>query len=350
MYKKIVVAIDDSVRCVCRKPPSPSPRAPACASPTSPTKPCSACITGHHHVPRRRPGSAPPSATPAASCSQSQAGIDGIATETLLVEGGKPARLGNHRRRGPHQRGRPHRRRHHGRSGIGRLIVGSVAEQLIKSPPPYCWSENTDDNASSTTRDEPCGPTSACSAVFSATPCASRMARPFSPSSSGCGRPPSGLPATATRRRRNWRPPRPPPRDTTQAVVRAFSYFLQLANIAEDQHHIRRRRAHDLAHSRPAKAAWTTPWMPRQAGRCRGGGRLFRPRPHLAGPHRPPHRGAAPEHAAEPAGNRAPARPAGPPAAHPEEQAENDTGLYRSVLTLWQTACCADPPQGHRRG
>lgn len=36
------------------------------------------------------------------------------------------------------------------------------------------------------------------------------------------------------------------PRDTMISVVRAFSYFLHLANIAEDQHHIRRRRAHDL--------------------------------------------------------------------------------------------------------
>ena len=40
-------------------------------------------------------------------------------------------------------------------------------------------------------------------------------------------------------------------RDTTQAVVRAFSYFLQLTNIAEDEHHIRRRRAYDLAGSPP---------------------------------------------------------------------------------------------------
>ena len=40
-------------------------------------------------------------------------------------------------------------------------------------------------------------------------------------------------------------------RDTTQIVVRAFSYFLQLANIAEDEHHIRRRRAYDLAGSPP---------------------------------------------------------------------------------------------------
>ncbi|MEK7736870.1 MAG: phosphoenolpyruvate carboxylase, partial [Pseudomonadota bacterium] len=33
-------------------------------------------------------------------------------------------------------------------------------------------------------------------------------------------------------------------RDQTNQVVRAFSYFSHLANIAEDQHHIRRARAH----------------------------------------------------------------------------------------------------------
>jgi phosphoenolpyruvate carboxylase len=38
-------------------------------------------------------------------------------------------------------------------------------------------------------------------------------------------------------------------------VVRAFSYFSHLANIAEDQHHIRRRRAHLLAGSPRSKAA-----------------------------------------------------------------------------------------------
>jgi phosphoenolpyruvate carboxylase len=34
-------------------------------------------------------------------------------------------------------------------------------------------------------------------------------------------------------------------------IIRAFSYFSQLANIAEDQHHIRRTRAHALAASTP---------------------------------------------------------------------------------------------------
>src|SRR5215831_7427239 len=34
-------------------------------------------------------------------------------------------------------------------------------------------------------------------------------------------------------------------------IVRAFSYFSHLANLAEDRHHIRRNRAHLLAGSRP---------------------------------------------------------------------------------------------------
>ncbi|APR04683.1 Phosphoenolpyruvate carboxylase [Thauera chlorobenzoica] len=40
-------------------------------------------------------------------------------------------------------------------------------------------------------------------------------------------------------------------REQTIQVVRAFSYFSHLANIAEDQHHIRRSRAHLIAGSAP---------------------------------------------------------------------------------------------------
>jgi phosphoenolpyruvate carboxylase len=40
-------------------------------------------------------------------------------------------------------------------------------------------------------------------------------------------------------------------REQTNQVVRAFSYFSHLANIAEDQHHIRRSRAHAIAGSAP---------------------------------------------------------------------------------------------------
>ncbi|WP_373991448.1 phosphoenolpyruvate carboxylase [Duganella sp. BuS-21] len=44
-------------------------------------------------------------------------------------------------------------------------------------------------------------------------------------------------------------------KEQTISVVRAFSYFSHLANIAEDQHHIRRRRAHLLAGSNPQQGS-----------------------------------------------------------------------------------------------
>ncbi|MTJ83728.1 MAG: phosphoenolpyruvate carboxylase [Telmatospirillum sp.] len=43
--------------------------------------------------------------------------------------------------------------------------------------------------------------------------------------------------------------------ETAHTVVRAFSFFLHLANIAEDQHHIRRNRDHAIAHSAPREGS-----------------------------------------------------------------------------------------------
>ncbi|MBK7023457.1 MAG: phosphoenolpyruvate carboxylase [Sulfuritalea sp.] len=45
------------------------------------------------------------------------------------------------------------------------------------------------------------------------------------------------------------------PREDTNMVVRAFSYFSHLANIAEDQHHIRRARAHARAGAAPREGS-----------------------------------------------------------------------------------------------
>jgi len=45
------------------------------------------------------------------------------------------------------------------------------------------------------------------------------------------------------------------PRERTNMVVRAFSYFSHLANIAEDQHHIRRSRAHVRAGAAPREGS-----------------------------------------------------------------------------------------------
>src|SRR5574337_1189175 len=44
-------------------------------------------------------------------------------------------------------------------------------------------------------------------------------------------------------------------REQTNAVARAFSFFSILSNIAEDQHHIRRSRAHALAGSAPREGS-----------------------------------------------------------------------------------------------
>ncbi len=41
-----------------------------------------------------------------------------------------------------------------------------------------------------------------------------------------------------------------PPEEALQ-IIRAFGFFSHLANIAEDQHHIRRTRAHALSNSAP---------------------------------------------------------------------------------------------------
>src|SRR6266480_1192413 len=73
-------------------------------------------------------------------------------------------------------------------------------------------------------------------------------------------------------------------RDRTTQIIRAFSFFSHLANIAEDQHHIRRTRAHTLALSAPRVGTMA--------------------------------------HALE---------------LTPEEKATTDEALRRAVLTLWQT-------------
>jgi phosphoenolpyruvate carboxylase len=131
----------------------------------------------------------------------------------------------------------------------------------------------------------------------------------------------------------------PLPRDTTQAVVRAFSYFLQLANIAEDEHHIRRRRAHDLVGSPPRE------------------GSLIHALDQLAASD------VAPEAVADFFAHAlvAPVLTAHPTEVQrqslirnhrdlarlldqrerlqmtPEEEAENDLGLATAILTLWQS-------------
>ena len=131
----------------------------------------------------------------------------------------------------------------------------------------------------------------------------------------------------------------PLPGDTTQAVVRAFSYFLQLANIAEDEHHIRRRRAHELVGSPPRE------------------GSLIHALDQLAGSNISPeavadffaHAVVAPVLTAHPTevqrqslirNHRDIARLLDQRERlqmTAEEEAENDLGLANAILTLWQS-------------
>jgi phosphoenolpyruvate carboxylase len=44
-------------------------------------------------------------------------------------------------------------------------------------------------------------------------------------------------------------------RGRTNQIIRAYSYFSHLANLAEDQHHVRRSRAHAMAGAHAMEAA-----------------------------------------------------------------------------------------------
>ena len=85
--------------------------------------------------------------------------------------------------------------------------------------------------------------------------------------------------------------------DQTVSVIRAFSYFSHLANIAEDRHHVRRREVHDPRRPPARRLAGHdhgAPGRGRHPRRRRGA--HARARLHLARAHGPPHRGAAQEH------------------------------------------------------
>jgi len=127
--------------------------------------------------------------------------------------------------------------------------------------------------------------------------------------------------------------------DTAISVVRAFSFFSQLANIAEDLHHNRRRRAHDSAGSPPRKGT-----IARALARLReagiGGARLaeFLPRtlisPVLTAHPTEVQRKSILDCQIEVARLLA-ERDRG--AVTPEETRENEEALRRIILTLWQT-------------
>ena len=85
-----------------------------------------------------------------------------------------------------------------------------------------------------------------CSGAFSATRCAARRAKRSSTSLKASAKAPSASAGDEDQvaRRELEATLNGLSRDQTIQIIRAFSYFSHLANIAEDQHHIRRTRAH----------------------------------------------------------------------------------------------------------
>jgi phosphoenolpyruvate carboxylase len=119
-------------------------------------------------------------------------------------------------------------------------------------------------------------------------------------------------------------------------VVRAFSYFSHLANIAEDQHHIRRSRVHRIAGSAPREGSLAMRWTGARRRHRTGELRPSSARDDLAGADRPSHRGAAQEHPQPPADIAQLLDERDRMQLTPDEREERRGAAPRSC-TLWQT-------------
>ena len=123
------------------------------------------------------------------------------------------------------------------------------------------------------------------------------------------------------------------------SVVRAFSFFSQLANIAEDQHHNRRRRAHEAAGTPPQEGSLALALARlKAAGVGRGALQTFLAQalisPVLTAHPTEVHRKSILDRQLETA-QLLTARDR--VALTPEEQRANEEELRRVILTLWQT-------------
>jgi phosphoenolpyruvate carboxylase len=129
------------------------------------------------------------------------------------------------------------------------------------------------------------------------------------------------------------------PRSEAIAIIRAFSFFSHLANIAEDQHHIRRNRAHAFAPSLPREGT-----MARALEHARAAGvRPDRLRQFFAEAMVVPVLTAHPTEVRRKSmidremeiAELLAARDGNPLTA--DELGANETALRRAILTLWQT-------------
>ena len=157
-----------------------------------------------------------------------------------------------------------------------------------------------------------CGPISACSGAFSAIPCATRRAPTCSTWSSASGRPRSGSIATRT----SWRGGNSKPSSTacrpadTVRIVRAFSYFSHLANIAEDQNNIRQMRGRGPGGPRPSALTQTLSHAKTAGFSAAELRAFFQGCPGQPGADRAPDRSPPQEHDGPRDGDRGAARPA----------------------------------------
>jgi phosphoenolpyruvate carboxylase len=128
-------------------------------------------------------------------------------------------------------------------------------------------------------------------------------------------------------------------REPTISVVRAFSYFSHLANIAEDLHHNRRRRAHRMAGSPPQEGSLALAFSRLKEADIEGATLKATLASALISPVLTAHPTEVQRKSildceleiARLMGERDRLSPT------PEEQAENEAALRRLVLTLWQT-------------
>lgn len=129
------------------------------------------------------------------------------------------------------------------------------------------------------------------------------------------------------------------PRDAMLSVVRAFTYFLHFANIAEDQHHIRRRRTHEIAGSEAREGSLAYA-LERLAEAGVGGEALAEALGHaLVSPVLTAHPTEVSRksilHCQREVARLLDTRDR--VAMTPEEAADNDAALRAAVLTLWRT-------------
>ena len=131
------------------------------------------------------------------------------------------------------------------------------------------------------------------------------------------------------------------PTERALQIIRAFGYFSHLANIAEDQHQIRRTRADAKARPRRRRARWPMRLDARaEAGisaRAAAGffdNALVQPGADRASDRGPPQELDRPRDGDRPAAGRARPRPS----SRPRSWRTTDDALRRAVLTLWQTS------------